>query len=184
MIEQPSPRALPSDRKVDSVELRIGNLRRELEADPEPSNQAAILYEVGALYEHELGQVSAAMDHYGQAHAIAPSFQPAIIAQVRIAERSKTGGSLASLRIDHVAASRSAAVSAAALVDLAIHSEDWASLLREAIVRSNAPVVPALILEWLAGARGDEGALRDALRAQAEHAAHPSLRAALWIDLA
>jgi uncharacterized protein HemY len=184
MIEQPSPRPLPSDRKVDSVELRIGNLRRELEADPEPSNQAAILYEVGALYEHELGQVSAAMDHYGQAHAIAPSFQPAIIAQVRIAERSKTGGSLASLRIDHVAASRSAAVSAAALVDLAIQSEDWASLLREAIVRSKAPVVPALILEWLAGARGDEGALRDALRAQAEHAAHPSLRAALWIDLA
>jgi tetratricopeptide (TPR) repeat protein len=67
---------------------------------------------------------------------------------------------------------------------LAIHSEDWASLLREAIARSPEPVVPALILEWLAEARGDENALRHALRTQAEHAEDASLQAALWIDLA
>ena len=109
MIEQPPPRPMLSDRKIDAVELRIGNLRRELEADPEPSNQAAILYEVGAVYEHELGQVSSAVDHYVQAHAISPSFQPALIAQLRITERSKDAASLASLRIEHVAAARSTA---------------------------------------------------------------------------
>lgn len=75
-------------------------------------------------------------------------------------------------------------MSSAALVDLAMRSEDWASLLREAISRSLEPAVPALILEWLAEARGDDGAVRDALHTQAKHAADPTLRAALWIDLA
>ncbi len=78
----------------------------------------------------------------------------------------------------------SPAVSAAALTDLALHSEDWASLLREAIARSSKPAVPALILEWLAEARGDDQAVRQALLTQAEHAADPNLRAALWMDVA
>ena len=69
-------------------------------------------------------------------------------------------------------------------MDLAIHTEDWALLLREAIARSPEPVVPALILEWLAEAQGDQSSVRYALRTQAEHATDPSLRAALWIDVA
>jgi len=166
------------------VELRIANLRRELEAETEPVSQAAILYQVGALYEHELKRVSEAFDHYGQAHAAAPGFHPALIAQLRIAERSKNGHDLAALRSEHVAAATSPAVSGAALMDLAVHSEDWASLLREAIARSPEPVVPALILEWLAEAHGDQSSVRHALRTQAEHAADASLRAALWLDVA
>ena len=184
MIARPPPSPPGTVRKLDLVEMRIAHLRRELEAETEPRGQAAILYQVGALYEHELERVSEAMDHYGQAHAAAPDFQPALIAQVRIAERSNNGHDLAALRSEHVATARSPAVSAAALLDLAVHSEDWSSLLREAIVRSPEPVVPALILEWLAGARGDEDALRHALRTQAEHAADPNLRGALWIDVA
>ncbi len=184
MIAKPPPRRPGAARKLDLVELRIANLRRELEAETEPMSQAAILYQAGALYEHELEQVSDAIDHYRQAHAVAPEFQPALIAQLRIAERSTNGHDLAALRSEHVATARSPAISAAALVDLAVHSEDWASLLREAIARSPEPAMPALILEWLAEARGDEGALRHALRTQAEHAADPSLRAALWIDVA
>jgi tetratricopeptide (TPR) repeat protein len=166
------------------VELRIANLRRELDAETEPSSQAAILYQVGALYEQELGRVSEAFDHYGQAHAAAPGFHPALIAQLRIAERSKNGHDLAALRSEQVATSTSPAVSGAALMDLAIHTEDWALLLREAIARSPEPVVPALILEWLAEAQGDQSSVRYALRTQAEHATDPSLRAALWIDVA
>jgi tetratricopeptide (TPR) repeat protein len=166
------------------VELRIANLRRELEAETEPTIQAAILYQVGALYEHDLERVSDAVHHYGQAHAAAPGFQPALIAQLRIAERAENGHDLAELRSKHVATAASPAISSAALLDLALHSEDWASLLREAIARSPEPVVPALILEWLAEARGDESSLGHALRTQAEHAADASLRAALWIDVA
>jgi len=184
MIEAPSPRPPESERKLDLVELRIANLRREFEADSEPSKRAAILYEMGGLYEHELDRVSLAMDHYQQAQAVAPDFQPAAIAHLRIAERSKNGRTLASLRSEHAASARSRKVSAAALIDLAVHSDDWVSLLREAIALSTEPTVPALILEWLAGARGDDDALRHALRTQAEHAVHPSLRAALWVDLA
>jgi tetratricopeptide (TPR) repeat protein len=166
------------------VELRIANLRRELEAETEPTIQAALLYQVGALYEHELERVSDAVHHYGRAHAAAPSFQPALIAQLRIAERATNGHDLPGLRSEHVATATSSAVSSAALLDLAIQSEDWTSLLREAIARSPEPVAPALILEWLAEARGDESSLRHALRTQAEHAADASLQAALWIDVA
>jgi tetratricopeptide (TPR) repeat protein len=165
MIGKPPPRPPGPSRKVDLIELQIANLRRELEAETEPTNQAALLYQVGALYEHELERVSDAFEHYGQAHAAAPGFQPALIAQLRIGERTKNGHDLAGLRSEHVATATSPALSGAALLDLAIHSEDWASLLREAIARSPEPVVPALILEWLAEARGDE-------------------KAALWIDLA
>jgi tetratricopeptide (TPR) repeat protein len=164
--------------------MRIANLRRELDAETEPASQAAILYQVGALYEHELERVSDAIDLYGQSHAAAPGFQPALIAQLRIAERAKNGYDLSALRSEHVATATSAAVSGAALMDLAVQSEDWASLLQEAIARSPAPVAPALILEWLAEARGDQDALRHALRAQAEHAADASLQAALWMDVA
>ncbi|MGB8331262.1 MAG: hypothetical protein WCE62_14150, partial [Polyangiales bacterium] len=184
MIEASSPRPLLSERKVDSVELRIANLHREIEADPEPARRAAILYQVGSLYEHELDQVSAAIDHYRQAQTAAPGFQPALIAQLRIAERSKNEQAVSSLRSELAASVRSPALSADALVDLAIRSDDWVDLLQEATARSPTPLVPALILEWLAGARGDERARRLALRTQAECTLHPGLRAALWIDLA
>jgi len=173
-----------SERRRDLVELRIANLRRELDAETEPRAQAAILYQVGALYEHELEQTSEAMEQYDRAYAAAPGFQPALIARLRIAERAENGYDLAALRSEQVARATSPAVSGAALLDLAMHSEDWASLLREAISRSLEPAVPALILEWLAEARGDDGAVRDALLTQAKHAADPTLRAALWIDLA
>jgi len=184
MIGKPPPNPAGAARKRDLVELRIANLRRELEAEAEPARQAAILYQMGALHEHELGQVSLAVDHYGQAHGVEPGFQPAMIAQLRIAERSKNGHDLGALRSEHVATARSPAISAAALLDLAIDSEDWVSLLREAIARSPEPVVPALILEWLAEARGDGDAVRYALRIQAEHAADRDLQGALWIDVA
>ena len=172
-----------SARRRDLVELRIANLRRELDAETEPRAHAAILYQVGALYEHELEQTSEAIEQYERACAAAPGFQPALIARLRIAERAEIGYDLAALRSEQVARSTSPAVSGAALLDLAMHSEDWASLLREAISRSLQPAVPALILEWLAEARGDDGAVRDALLAQAKHAADPTLRAALWVDL-
>ncbi len=60
------------------VESRIVNLRRELESETEPRTQAAILYEVAALHEHELELTSEAMEQYGESHAVAPGFQPAL----------------------------------------------------------------------------------------------------------
>ncbi|NNK06528.1 MAG: hypothetical protein HKP50_04400 [Myxococcales bacterium] len=173
-----------SGRRRDLVELRIANLRRELDAVTEPRARAAILYEVGALYEHELELASEAMEQYQQSHTVAPGFQPALIAQLRIAERARNGYDLHALRSEQVARATSPALSSAALVDLAMQSADWASLLREAISRSVEPAVPALILEWLAEARGDDGAVRDAMLTQAKHAADPILSAALWIDIA
>ena len=184
MIEKPAMGLVDDARRRDLVELRIANLRRELGAESEPRLQAAILYQMGALYEHELEQISDAIAQYRRAREIAPEFQPALIAQLRIAERSENGYDLGALRSEQVARATSPAMSAAALLDLAMHSEDWASLLREAIARSPEPAAPALILEWRAEARGDEDGVRNALRSQAEHAEDPNLRAALWIDFA
>ncbi|MFW2388031.1 MAG: hypothetical protein ACN4G0_06830 [Polyangiales bacterium] len=171
-------------RRRDRVELRIANLRRELGAETAPRLRAAILYQVGTLYEQELDDVPQAMSQYGQARDEAPAFQPALIAELRIAERARNGYDLAALRSEQVARASSPALSAAALVDLAMCSEDWGSLLREAIARSPEPGVPALLLEWLAEARGDQAAVGDALRTQAGHARDQSLRGALWIDVA
>lgn len=187
MIGKPPPRPplqRGPARKLDLVELRIANLRRELEAETEPASQAAILYQVGALYERELERASDAVDHYEQSHSAAPGFQPAMIARLRIAERSVNGHDLPALRSEQVRSATSPALRAAAMTGLAVQSDDWVSLLQEAISQSPEPVVPALILEWLAEARGDQDALRHALRAQAEHASDPSLQAALFLDVA
>ncbi len=184
MIEKPAMGLAEAARRRDLVELHIANLRCELDAEPEPRLQAAILYQMGALHEHELEQVSDAMAQYARACEVAPDFHPALIARLRIAERSGNGSDAAALRSEQVARATSPAMGAAALLDLALHSEDWASLLREAIARSPEPAVPALILEWLAEAKGDQDSVRIALQTQAEHAQDSDLRAALWVDLA
>jgi tetratricopeptide (TPR) repeat protein len=184
MIGKPPPRPPGPARKLDRVELRIENLRRELEAETEPASQAAILYQMGALYERDLERHADAVDHYGQSHAAAPGFQPALIAQLRIAERAEGRHDVPGLRAEQAGSATSPAVSAASLMELAVQSDDWEALLKNAIGRAPEPVVPALILEWLAEARGDRDAVRHAIRAQAEHAVDPSLRGALFLDLA
>jgi len=183
-MDKPPQEPARNARKLDLVELRIANLKRELEADPDPSARAAILYHMGSLYEHDLARVDQAMRCYARAQETAPSFEPALIAQMRIAERANGGHDLGTLCAATVASAHSPAVSAAALIDLALRSNDWASLLGEAIKRSPAPVVPALVLEWLSEAAGDRESLGKALRAQAHHASDPALRGALWIDVA
>ena len=65
MMGKPPPSPPGVARKLDAVELRMGNLRRELEAETDTSIKAAILYHMGSLYEHELGRASDAVDHYG-----------------------------------------------------------------------------------------------------------------------
>lgn len=184
MMDKPPQEPARSARKLDLVELRIANLQRELEADSDPSARAAILYHMGSLYEHDLARMDQATRCYTRAREEAPSFEPALIARMRIAERANGGEDLATLCAETAASVHSPAVGAAALIDLALRSDDWASLLAEAIERSPAPVVPALILEWLSEAAGDRDALGNALRAQARHASDPALRGALWIDVA
>lgn len=184
MMDKPPQEPARSSRKVDLIELRIANLQRELEADFDPSARAAILYHMGSLYEHDLARTEQAMRCYARAREEAPSFEPALIARMRIAERANGSHDLATPCEETVAFAHSPAISAAALIDLALRSDEWASLLAEAIAMSPAPVVPALVLEWLSEAAGDRDSLGKALRAQALHASDPALRGALWIDVA
>ncbi len=184
MIGQPPPSPPGATRKRDLVELRVANLRRELEAETDPTAEAAILYEVGILCEHALDQPEEASKQYDRAATMDPLFQPALMARLRIAERQPNGHSVSALCEAQVAGAHQGSLRAAALVDFALNTEEWASLLREAIEESSEPAVAALILEWLAEARGDQTSLREALRAQAQHASDRDLRGALWLDLA
>jgi uncharacterized protein HemY len=184
MMGKPPPSPPGVARKLDAVELRMGNLRRELRAERDSSVKAAILYHMGSLYEHELDCAAEAFDHYTQAFDTEPGFHPAAMARMRLAERGRNGAELDAICEARVEAAREPVARATALLDLALRSDDWARLLRAAIAESPDPVVPALILEWLAEARQDPEALRDALRTQAEHASDSNLGAALWLDLA
>ncbi len=184
MIGKPPPSPPGVTRKLDLVELAMGNLRRELGAETEPSTRAAILYHMGSLYEHELGRSSDARDCYARAQDETPGFQPAAIARLRIAERSEEAARVEELSTARLAATQEPASRASALLDLALRSDDWKSFLREAVARSPEPAVPALILEWLSEARDAPDALLEALRTQAEQATEPALRAALWLDVA
>jgi tetratricopeptide (TPR) repeat protein len=184
MMHKPPSEPAQATRKLDPVELRIANLHRELEADPDPSARAAILYQIGSLYEHELVRVTEAMQAYEQATQACPTFEPAHVAQMRLAERSTCEHDVNRVCASMAATARAPGLSAAALIDRALHSDDWASLLREAIERSVAPAVPALLLEWLSECAGDRESLGHALRVQAEHASDPALKGALWVDVA
>lgn len=184
MIGKPPPSPPGVTRKLDLVELRMGNLRRELEAEGDPSVRAAILHHMGSLYEHELGRSSKARSCYERSQEEASGFQPAAIARLRMAERTADAARVKELCSVRVGSARGAAGRSGALLDLGLRSDDWPSFLREAMARALEPAVPALIAEWLAAARGAPDLLVDALRTQAEHAADPTLRASLWLDLA
>jgi len=182
MVAKPPPSPPGAVRKRDLTELRVANLRREIDAETDPAAEASILYEVGLLYEHVLDRVDDACAYYERAASVDPLFLPASVARLRLAERSGTVDE--ALCEAQVAASRSGATRAAALTDLALQVEPWDALLAEAIAVAPEPVVPALLLEWLADANEDPDALRIALRAQAEHASVDELCGELWIDLA
>jgi uncharacterized protein HemY len=169
-------------RKPSAAELRLGNLRRELDAEDDPATRSAILYHMGLVYEHELRQSNEALDSYREARRHGTGFDPAGIAELRIQERTADARTVASLLEELARDARHPAARGAALVDLALRSSEWASILRDALEQSPEPSVPALLLEWLADRNGDHDALRDALRAQAEAASEPSLRASLWLD--
>ena len=184
MIGKPPPSPPGVSRKPDLVELRMANLRRELEAETEAPVRGSILYHMGALFEHELDRPADAERCYAEALGEAPDLQPPAIALMRISERAGNAEGIEALCAKRVAASQSPADRATALLDTALRSDDWVSFLREAIARSPEPAVPALIFEWLAEGRQAPDALLEALRAQAEHASDPTLQCALWLDVA
>lgn len=181
---KPPPRPPGAAHKPSSAELRMTNLRRELDAETEPSIRAAILYQMAWAYEHDLGSMPDALRHYASALEAAPDFQPAAMARLRIEERTNADEALMPTLEACVAAAHEPNPRSSALVDLALRSDRWSSLLHEAIQEAADEAVPALLLEWLADARSEPDSLRDALRAQAESSSDPTLQAALWLDLA
>jgi uncharacterized protein HemY len=170
--------------KPSSAELRMMNLRRELDVETESSIRAAILYQMAWAYEHEVGSMPDALQHYASALEAAPDFQPAAMARLRIEERANAEELPRPTLEASIAAAHEPNTRSSALVDLALRSDRWSSLLREAVEEASDKAVPALLLEWLADARSDPDALRDALRAQAESSSDPTLQAALWLDFA
>lgn len=183
MVGEPPSGPTRANRRRDLTELRIANLRRELDAETDPRSQAAILYEVGILQEHDLVLPEEASASYQQAADVDPLFQPPLMARLRLAERKPNGASIEAICDALTVASQTETLRASALVDLALRSDDWADLLREAIRVAPNGGSASLLLEWLAGEHDDPNARRDALRAQAIAATDPALRGALWLEV-
>lgn len=183
MVAEPSSSPARASRRRDLTELRVANLRRELDAETDPRSQAAILYEIGLLQEHDLGLPDDACKSYDHAASVDPLFQPPLMARLRLAERKQNGTSIQALCDALAIAAHTDVLRASALVDLALCSDDWAELLREAVRTAPSHASASLLLEWLAGKHDDPGARRDALRAQAASATDPSLRGALWLEV-
>jgi len=184
MNGNPPPRPPGVARKLSSAELRLGNLRRELDAEDDPAVRSAILYHMGLVYEHELRRPSDAIHIYREARRHGAGFDPAAISELRILERTADSTAVTVL-LDEVAKdARHQDTRGTALIDLALRTAQWAPLLREALDHASESSSAALLFEWLADIHGDHDALRDALRAQAEAASEPALRASLWLDLA
>ncbi len=174
-------------RKLDRIELRIETLRLEIEATTGSEEQAALLYELGSLYEHQLGRPQDAVAQYKAARDRCADFQPAWLAEARLIERIKGKPGLEILCTEQAESAESAALEAAALLDVALCSADWPAArnaLRESIALAPRPTTAALILEWLADAQDDREAQLEALTAQAKDASEPTLQAALFLDLA
>ncbi|MEM7434156.1 MAG: tetratricopeptide repeat protein [Myxococcota bacterium] len=167
----------------DLTELRLDNLRRELDAETDARSQAAILYEIGILLEHDLKKPEEAASAHARAATLDPLFAPPLVASLRIAERASNSHSIEAICDAQVVAASSPILRGSALVDLALHTEDWEGLIREAIRISPATGSASLLLEWLAGKHGNDEARADALRAQAQTATDPALRGALCLDL-
>ena len=124
MIGKPPPSPPGVTGKLDLVELRIGNLRGELDAETDDVIRAAILYHMGSLFEHDLGRSADALSCYVQAQEEAPSFQPASIARMRIAERSERFEEAQSLCSARIASTTDPTGRAVALVDMGLRSKD------------------------------------------------------------
>ncbi|MEM7135432.1 MAG: tetratricopeptide repeat protein [Myxococcota bacterium] len=183
MVGDPPSRPTKAIRKRDLTELRIDNLRRELDAETDARSQAAILYEIGILLEHDLNRPAEAALAHARAATLDPLFVPPLIASLRIAERGSNGQPIEAICDAQAVAASSPTLRGSALVDLALHTEDWEGLIREAIRISPATGSASLLLEWLAGKHGNDAARADALRAQAQAATDPALRGALYLDL-
>ena len=181
---KPPQRPPGAMNKPSSAELRMMNLRRELDVETESSIRAAILYQMALGYEHDLGRTPDALQLYAAALETAPDFQPAAMARLRIEERTSSDEVLLPTLEANLAAAHGPNPRSSALVDLALRSDRWSSLLHEAVQEAADAAVPALLLEWLADARTEPDALRDALRAQAESCSDETLQAALWLDFA
>ena len=148
-------------RKHDRIELRIDILRREIEATTGPEERAALLYELGSLYEHQLRRPNEAIEQYQSARRHWADFQPAWLAEARLTERTKGKPGLAELCAKQAEEAESAALETAALLDLALCAPDWPtarSALHDAIAVAPRPTTAALILEWLADTQDDREA--------------------------
>ncbi len=183
-MDNPPPEHPRASRKAELLEERLFNLRREAGFADDPAERAAIFFHLGSLYEHECGRPLDAMHCYQEATRAAPSFQPAWVAQMRLAERDLGTRDAYEVTTAMVESAHDPALVASSLVDLALRANDPMPLLRAAIDTSPEPTVAALLLEWLANAEGHTESLREALGAQARHASSSELRGAIWLDLA
>jgi lipopolysaccharide biosynthesis regulator YciM len=187
-----SPPAAPQPAGPrEATEVLIAGLRAEVEATPDRTRQALLLYEIGHLCEHGLSNDAMAVKEYLAAYNLDASFRPPLFDLVRIFERRLSFKNLLRLYETEQRTAGSAIDGASALVDRGALLEDHLAnpaegrrSYEEALELDASSLAAALMLERAARAKGDAEAVERVVALRAARAKDPVLQGLLLAESA
>jgi cellulose synthase operon protein C len=186
----PAPNPDPALAR-EAVEVRIAALRAEVEATTDRARQAVLLYEIGHLCEHRLGNDAMAVKEYLGAYNLDASFRPPLFDLVRIFERRLSFKNLARLYETEQRAAGTAGEAASALVDRGVLLEDHLDRAadarrsyEQALEADASSRAAALMLEHTVRAQGDADAVERVVAVRARQARDPILKGTLLVEAA
>ncbi|NOY90328.1 MAG: hypothetical protein GXP55_03890, partial [Deltaproteobacteria bacterium] len=185
----PAPVTPPTTAGADaSPDDRVAGLRAEITAAEEPSAQAALHFELGALLEDEHGDAAGAVKEYLRAFNAEASFRPPLLALLRIFERRRSAKNLGRLYDAERKAAATPRQHAEAAIDRGVMAEDiegaeGLSHFADALEADPSSALAALMLERSARAEGHTDLALEAVSKRAESSSSAVLRGLLLTEI-
>src|SRR5688500_11011700 len=182
----------PTTQSREAVEMRIANLRAEMDAVPgDRARQAVLQYEIGHLIERHVQNDAMAVKEYLAAFNLDPAFRPPLFALVRVFERRRSFKNLARLYETEERSATTAADRGSALLDRAVLLEDHLQqaadarpLYEQALEADGQSQSAALMLERSALQAGDRATAERAISTRADLVDDPVLKGILLVETA
>ncbi|MET0390228.1 MAG: hypothetical protein ABW321_29925, partial [Polyangiales bacterium] len=173
------------------VRTRFKAVAVELSDQHDPTLQAALLFELGALTELRLGDAAKALEYYRDAESRDPSFRPALFASARLLQEARDPEGRLPMLAKITRASVHARDRASSLVDIGCALEDQLnepSAAQEAFeraLRTDPRCLSASVMrEGSLLAQNHRSEASALLAKRATHTLDPKLRSALAIEAA
>ena len=186
----PAPAAAPAVERPSAAgsSEREAALRAEIAAAEDPSVQAALHFELGALLEDETRDAAAAVKEYLRAFNADAAFHPPLSALLRIFERRRSAKNLGRLYDAQRKAAGTPRQQAEAAVDRGVMAEDIENAdalghFAEALEADPASPLAALMLERSARASGHADLTLEAVLKRAESSRSAVLRGLLLTEI-